>query len=102
MKKINLLVVATMLLIVTSLLGACAFNGARGDIKTQFIKDFELDVDKDSLKFEKLFNNHEGVPYEGIALYKITLDSESPKEFLKWNRLPIPENVELFLVSISD
>ncbi len=102
MKKINLLVVATMLLIVTSLLGACAFNGARGDVKTQFIRDFELDVDKDSLKFEKLFNNYEGVPYEGIALYKITLDSESQKEFLKWNRLPIPENVELFLVSISD
>ena len=83
MKKINLLVVATMLLIVTSLLGACAFNGARGDVKTQFIRDFELDVDKDSLKFEKLFNNYEGVPYEGIALYKITLDSEFQKEFLK-------------------
>ncbi len=102
MKKINRLVAAAMLLIVTSLLGACVFNGARGDAKTQFIRDFELDVDKHSLKLEELFNNYEGVPYEGIAMYKITLDNEYQKEFLKWNRLPISENAELFLVSISD
>ncbi len=102
MKKINLLMYATMLLIIASLLGACAFNGVRGDAKTQFVRDFELEVDKGSLEFEELFNNYAGFPYEGIALYKITLDSESQKELLKWNSLPISEDVELFLASISD
>ncbi len=90
-----------MLLIVASLLGACAVNNVIGDAKTQFIGDFKLDADKDSLKFEELFNNYEGFPYEGIALYKINLDSELRKEFLKWNSLPISENAELFLESVS-
>lgn len=91
-----------MLFAITSLFGACAFNNMRGDAKTQFIGDFELDIDGNSLKFEELFNNYEGFPYEGIALYKITLDSESRKELLKWSSLPISENAKEFLVSVSD
>ena len=102
MKRTNLLVCATMLLIAVSLLGACAFNNVRKDAKTQFIGDFELDVDKDSLRFEELFNNYEGFPYEGIALYKITLDSEARKELSKWNSFPISEDAELFLESVSN
>lgn len=47
-------------------------------------------------------NNYEGVPYEGIALYKITLDNDAKQDFLKWSILPLSESAELFLTSISD
>ena len=55
-----------------------------------------------NIKIEELFNNYEGVPYEGIALYKITLDNDAKQDFLKWSILPLSENAELFLTSISD
>lgn len=68
----------------------------------QFMRDFNLDIDKDNIKIEELFNNYEGVPYEGIALYKITLDTDAKQDFLKWSILPLSESAELFLTSISD
>ena len=68
----------------------------------QFMRDFNLDIDKDNIKIAELFNNYEGVPYEGIALYKITLDNDAKQDFLKWSILPLSENAELFLTSISD
>ena len=68
----------------------------------QFMRDFNLDIDKDNIKIEELFNNYEGVPYEGIALYKITLDNDAKQDFLKWSILPLSESAELFLTSISD
>lgn len=68
----------------------------------QFMRDFNLDIDKDNIKIEELFNNYVGVPYEGIALYKITLDNDAKQDFLKWSILPLSENAELFLTSISD
>ncbi len=102
MKKLNSLVCVALLLLSVSLLGACTFNSTRGDVKMQFMRDFNLDIDKDNIKIEELFNNYEGVPYEGIALYKITLDNDAKQDFLKWSILPLSENAELFLTSISD
>lgn len=84
------------------MLGACAFNITNGDGKMQFIKDFDLDIDKNNIKIEELFNNYEGFPYEGIAMYKITLDCDAKQDFLKWSILPLSESAELFLTSISD
>ena len=37
--------------------------------KAQFIRDFGLHIDKKDCVLEELFNNYEGFPYEGIALY---------------------------------
>lgn len=102
MKKLNSFTLVALLLLSVLMLGACAFNSINGDVKTQFIKDFDLDIDKDNIKIEELFNNYEGVPYEGIALYKITLDSDAKQDFLKWSILPLSESAELFLTSISD
>ena len=102
MKKLNSLVCVALLLLSVSLLGACTFNSTRGDVKMQFMRDFNLDIDKDNIKIEELFNNYEGVPYEGIALYKITLDNDAKQDFLKWSILPLSESAELFLTSISD
>lgn len=100
MKKLNSLVCVALLLLSVSLLGACTFNSTRGDVKMQFMRDFNLDIDKDNIKIEELFNNYEGVPYEGIALYKITLDNDAKQDFLKWSILPLSESAELFLTSI--
>lgn len=37
--------------------------------KSQFIKDFDLNISKKDCEFEELFNNYEGFPYEGIEEY---------------------------------
>lgn len=34
--------------------------------KAQFIRDFGLNIEKKDCVLEELFNNYEGVPYEGI------------------------------------
>lgn len=50
---------------------------------------------------EELFNNYEGVPYEGIALYKLTVGEDVRQAFLQWERFPLPEAAENFLESLS-
>ena len=47
------------------------------------------------------FNNYEGVPYEGIALYKLTVGEDVRQAFLQWERFPLPEAAEHFLESLS-
>ena len=47
MKKLTSLVCVALLLLSVSLLGACTFNSTRGDVKMQFMRDFNLDIDKD-------------------------------------------------------
>ena len=56
MKKLNSLVCVALLLLSVSLLGACTFNSTRGDVKMQFMRDFNLDIDKDNIKIEELFS----------------------------------------------
>ena len=38
-------------------------------------------------------------PYEGMALYKITLDEDAAEEFAKWESLPFSKKVGDFLTS---
>ena len=69
--------------------------------KAQFIRDFGLNIEKKDCVLEELFNNYEGVPYEGIALYKLTVGEDVRQAFLQWERFPLPEAAENFLESLS-
>ena len=80
--------------------------------KAQFIRDFGLNIEKKDCVLEELFNNYEGVPYEGIALYKLTIGEDVRKSianqpedvrqaFLQWERFPFSEKAECFLESLS-
>ena len=69
--------------------------------KAQFIRDFGLNIEKKDCVLEELFNNYEGVPYEGIALYKLTIGEDVRQAFLQWERFPISEAAEHFLESLS-
>lgn len=69
--------------------------------KTQLIRDFGLNIDKKDCVLEELFNNYEGFPYEGIALYKLTVGEDVRQAFLQWERFPLPEAAENFLESLS-
>ena len=69
--------------------------------KAQFIRDFGLNIEKEDCVLEELFNNYEGVPYEGIALYKLTVGEDVRQAFLQWERFPLPEAAENFLESLS-
>lgn len=82
------------------LLLSCGSNHL-GDPKAQFIRDFGLNIDKKDCVLEELFNNYEGFPYEGIALYKLTVGEDARQAFLQWERLPFSEEAEHFLESLS-
>lgn len=82
------------------LLVSCGSNHL-GDPKAQFILDFGLNIDKKDCVLEELFNNYEGFPYEGIALYKLTVGEDVRQAFLQWERLPFSEEAEHFLESLS-
>lgn len=82
------------------LLVSCGSNHP-GDPKAQFIRDFGLNIDKKDCVLEELFNNYEGFPYEGIALYKLTVGEDARQAFLQWERLPFSEEAEGFLESLS-
>ena len=69
--------------------------------KAQFIRDFGLNIDKKDCVLEELFNNYEGFPYEGIALYKLTVGEDVRQAFLQWERFPFSEEAEHFLESLS-
>lgn len=69
--------------------------------KTQLIRDFGLNIDKKDCVLEELFNNYEGFPYEGTALYKLTVGEDVRQAFLQWERFPLPEAAENFLESLS-
>lgn len=82
------------------LLVSCGSNHL-GDPKAQFMRDFGLHIDKKDCVLEELFNNYEGFPYEGIALYKLTVGEDVRQAFLQWERLPFSEEAEGFLESLS-
>ena len=69
--------------------------------KAQLMRDFGLHIDKKDYVLEELFNNYEGFPYEGIALYKLTVGEDIRQAFLQWERFPFSEEVENFLESLS-
>lgn len=60
-----------------------------------------MNIDKKDCVLEELFNNYEGFPYEGIALYKLTVGEDARQAFLQWERLPFSEEAEYFLESLS-
>ena len=69
--------------------------------KAQLMRDFGLHIDKKDYVLEELFNNYEGFPYEGIALYKLTIGEDVRQAFLQWEHLPFSEEAEYFLESLS-
>jgi len=101
MKKFRVLAGLVILLFAFCLLGLHVFNYIVGNPKVQFIRDFQLDLDENQLVFEELFNDYGGFPYEGMAMYKITLDNDAAQELSKWERLPLSENADSFMTSIS-
>lgn len=82
------------------LLVSCGSNRL-GDPRAQLIRDFGLNIDKEDCVLEELFNNYEGFPYEGIALYKLTVEEDVRQAFLQWERFPFSEEAECFLESLS-
>ena len=66
----------------------------QNDAKSQFIKDFDLNISKSDCEFEELFNNYEGFPYEGIALYKISLNKDALEEIMEWDSLPYSKDAD--------
>lgn len=97
MKK---LICVMALVCIGILLVSCGPNRL-GDPKAQFIREFCLNIDKKDCVLEELFNNYEGFPYEGIALYKLTVGEDVRQAFLQWERFPFSEKAECFLESLS-
>ena len=98
--KMKKLICVMALVCIGMLLVSCGSNRL-GDPKAQLMRDFGLHIDKKDCVLEELFNNYEGVPYEGIALYKLTIGEDVRQAFLQWERFPFSEEAECFLESLS-
>lgn len=87
-------------IIIFSLIG---FVGCtqKDDTKSQFIKAFDIDIEEKDIELKEEFNDYGGFPYEGMALYKITLDEDAAEEFAKWESLPLSKKAGDFLTSVS-
>lgn len=97
MKKL----ICVMALVCIGMLLVSCGSKRLGDPKVQLMRDFALNIDKKDCVLEELFNNYEGFPYEGIALYKLTVGEDVRQAFLQWERFPLPEAAENFLESLS-
>lgn len=97
MKKL----ICVMALVCTGILLVSCGSNRLGDPKAQLMRDFGLHIDKKDYVLEELLNNYEGFPYEGIALYKLTVGEDVRQAFLQWERFPLPEAAENFLESLS-
>lgn len=82
-------------------IGMLLVSKCLGDSKAQLMRYFGLNIDKKDCVLEELFNNYEGFPYEGIALYKLTVGEDVRQAFLQWERFPFSEEAEHFLESLS-
>ena len=97
MKKL----ICVMVLVCIGMLLVSCGSKCLGDSKAQLMRDFGLNIEKKDCVLEELFNNYEGVPYEGIALYKLTVGEDVRQAFLQWERFPFSEEAEHFLESLS-
>ena len=53
----------------------------------------------DGFEIEKVFDNHQGSPADGEALYKITKDSNTKADFSDWKKLPIDKRIVEFYIT---
>ena len=84
-----------------SLIARLLATAAETGLIALYLRDFGLNIEKKDCVLEELFNNYEGVPYEGIALYKLTIGEDVRQAFLQWERFPFSEKAECFLESLS-
>ena len=98
--KMKKLICVMALVCIGILLVSCG-SKRLGDSKAQLMRDFGLNIEKKDCALEELFNNYEGFPYEGIALYKLTVGEDVRQAFLQWERFPFSEEAECFLESLS-
>lgn len=89
----------TTLIISLIVLSSCGQK--QNSIEKQFIKEFDLAVNNNDITIEELYNSYEGVPYEGISMYKIDFGSVECEDIQKWDLLPLTEDVQDFITSTS-
>ena len=98
LRKFQRAVYAVVLLCAIFLLTSCSIV----DHKSDFIRDFALDIEEDQLAFETLYNDYgDGFFGEGFALYKITPAPEAEAIFRSWPTLPLSQEAENFIDSLS-
>lgn len=98
MKTKRCVAAALFMMIIIAVVGC---GKKQNNVKSQFIKDFDLNISKKDCEFEELFNNYEGFPYEGIALYKISLNKDALEEIMEWDSLPYSKEADDFVTSVS-
>ena len=97
MKRIVL--VSMVLILLLAAFTSCGKK--QNTIENQFLAEFELDVSSNDFTVEELYNSYEGIPYEGIAMYKIDFGSVECEDIENWDLLPFPEEIQDFIISTS-
>lgn len=88
-------------LIFCIILTSCSAISREEVVRSQFVREFGLDISKHEVEFIRVRDNYEGFPYEGMALYKISFDNLDDLSLDEWDPLPLSDEAKRFLVAIS-
>lgn len=94
MKKI--LIPLASILPVALLIGILAFKAFQDN---DIYEDMGISDNYDGFEREKIFDNHEGSPADGEALYMITKDSKTKVDFSDWKELPLNKRIVEFYIT---
>ncbi len=83
-----------------SLLVSCGTVGDNETANKRIADRFHVECEPDDI--EVVYNDYEGFPYEGKALYLVSIGENSDAHFDDWENASFSEEVNDFLESIAD
>jgi hypothetical protein len=93
---------ACLALALLAVLAACWAMRDRVNEKAAFVSQFGLQTVSYEINMTELYNNYEGFPYEGMALYQVSFTDDVSDSFADWDDLPMDGAAESFLECVSD
>ncbi|MCR4689835.1 MAG: hypothetical protein K5739_00615 [Lachnospiraceae bacterium] len=83
-----------------SLLVSCRTVGDNETANKRIADQFHVECEPNDLQV--IYNDYEGVPYEGTALYLVSVGENSNTYFEEWENAPFSGEVNDYLESITD
>lgn len=69
---------------------------------SDFAYTFDFWAIRDSFTLDEQYNDYDGVPYEGVALYLVTVTDMPDDMFEGWNPVPYSDEVNDFLHFVAE
>ena len=84
----------------SAMLISCGTVGDNATANKRIADSFRVECEPNDIQV--IYNDYEGAPYEGTALYLVSLEENSDIDFGDWESSPFSEEVNDYLESIAD